>query len=140
MQVPGYSELIPVHKQIAVAKHQFIPQWQNNYGDPVLHFVPKGKGGIYYFASRFNPRWNDLPESSFFPEIMSELLWPSSPAKYDYRTLSPKQIMPESVRWKSPKVVSQASFTDLKYWCLTLATILFGIERLWVSRKGKVVL
>ncbi|PSR55862.1 hypothetical protein AHMF7605_21340 [Adhaeribacter arboris] len=138
LTVTGWPASIRLSKHAPISRENSLQSWKNNYGESILHFVPAGKGGTYYFASRFNSQWNSLPESSYFPEILSSLLWPEPTIKYDARLIAETQVQPVIRRPTSHIVSENIHLRDLKYWFLLLAAILFLLERMVSFQKARV--
>ena len=138
LTVAGWPESIRLSKQAPISGENSLQSWKNNYGESILYFVPAGKGGTYYFASRFNSQWNSLPESSYFPEILSSLLWPEPAVKYDVRSISETQVQPIIRQTLPVRVTENIHLLDLKYWFLILAAILFLMERFVSFQKARV--
>ncbi len=138
LTVAGWPEAIRLSKQTPISWENSLQSWKNNYGESILHFVPAGKGGTYYFASRFNSQWNSLPESSYFPEILSSLFWPEPTIKYDARSIAETQVQPILGQTLPVQATENIHLLDLKYWFLLLATILFLMERMVSFQKARV--
>ena len=139
LSVAGLPAPIPLSRQAPISRPKSrFRNWQNNYGESMLHFVPEGKGGTYYFASRFNNQWNNIPTSGYLPEILSPLLWPEPTAKHDVRSIAETQVEPQQS--PNPAIRAAVSFrqVDLKYFFLILAAILFLAERIWAFQKTQV--
>ncbi len=132
--VAGWPKPIRLSKQAPISREN---SWQNNYGESILHFVPAGKGGTYYFASRFNTQWNSLPESGYFPEILSSLLWPEPEIKHDVRIISEAQVQPMLRQAATVQASENIHLLDLKYWFLLFAALLFLLERVGSFQKAK---
>lgn len=130
-------ENIPLAKQVRLVQQTGSSVWQNNFGEPVLQFEAMGQGGIYTFGSRFNGQWNNLPESSFFPELLSNLIFPETKTRRDFRELDNDQVQPIRVKTMPRQTFQSPVKQDLKYLFLALGTLLFFMERFWAFRKGQ---
>jgi len=57
-----------------ITNNHSTPIWSATDGSIALSSSALGKGTLYQFNSRFNPKWNDLTSSVKFPLILAELL------------------------------------------------------------------
>jgi hypothetical protein len=114
--------------------------WENNLGGPLLTFQSKGTGGLYTFRSRFDPSWNALPESGYFPQVIGQLLYSSPlPARsHDYREMDERQIAPSSTS-TGPRRKPAPLSSDLRMALGGLALLLLALERVLVHVKTKAV-
>ena len=130
-------ENIVLTKQVRMEEKEGSSVWQNNFGEPVLQFKAVGQGGIYTFGSRFNAQWNNLPESSFFPELLSYIIFPAAKIRHDYRELDNDQAQPILAKTRPQQTFRSQVQRDLKYWFLAFGALLFLMERVWAFRKGR---
>ncbi|KAA5539827.1 BatA domain-containing protein [Adhaeribacter rhizoryzae] len=128
---------ISLAQQVRLVQQGGNSVWQNNFGEPVLQYKSVGQGGLYYFGSRFNNQWNNLPQSSFIPELLSYLIFPEAKIRQDWRELENIQVQPSLTKTtQQPMFYSQVQ-QDLKYLLLALGALLFLTERWWAYKKGK---
>ena len=137
--VPGLVTSIKLFRQDTLRETgQAI--WKNNFGQSVLTFNPKGKGGTYHFHSRLHPDWSELPESAVFPQLVGLLLNPASePDLLDARILDESQIQPVRVSSAVNFGTETPRRNDLRPFVGLLALLLFGLERMLVQVKRKTV-
>jgi hypothetical protein len=117
--------------------------WADGFGEPILQYQQKGRGGHYQFYSRFHPLWNDLVLSAAFPNWIMELLThdkiatnsePVSNRISDLRRISVDQLMPESKAAHELRP-SEPVQTNLHLLFGMAALFLFICER-WLSERN----
>ncbi|MDB5263088.1 MAG: hypothetical protein JWQ14_2369 [Adhaeribacter sp.] len=128
---------IPLSQQVLMVQKAGSSVWQNNFGELVLAYKAIGKGGLYTFSSRFNGQWNNLPESSFFPELLSNLILPETKIRRDLRELDNDQVQPILAKTTQQKNFLRQVQRELEYLFLALGALLFLTERFWAFRKGR---
>ncbi len=118
-----------------------VPLWQDGYGQPVLTAERSPAGGVYSFASRFDPQWNDLAWSEAFPEallaLLPEAFAPSGRTEThspDLRGVDARQLLPRHADREEVRPERQTG-VDLREPLLAAAVLLFGLERLLAHRR-----
>ncbi len=149
-----YSWIIPAHtlsidkedvqlsrfiQNNSTARNNFETLWKDGFGHPLLTLEKTGNNYTYYFYSRFNPSWNDLPWNSHFVEMVFDLLVEPDPRikKFDNRIIDKAQLHPEIA--KEGKAFGKQDFVETvditeAFWLL--AFIIFCIER-YISLTNK---
>jgi hypothetical protein len=137
------EEDLQVYKIIdnAVAANTY-PIWKNGYGNALLS-RKNLKDSIYYFSSRFDPEWNDLPWNGQFPQIIYNLVCHTTDDTNridlsDKRMIDEQQIQPAIINEQlilPKKELLQK--TDLAKYFWIAAFIIFALERFITYRKKK---
>jgi hypothetical protein len=126
-------KIIPAESDTSI-----IPLWKTGYGNVLLGYT-KQNDSIYYFNSRFNPQWNDMPWSKQFPQIVYHLLYPekNNNGIGDGRLIDEQQVQPEVIADATalPKKALLQK-TDLTAFLWILAFILLVAER-WIAYRKK---
>ncbi|OOQ59167.1 BatA domain-containing protein [Mucilaginibacter pedocola] len=108
--------------------------WQDGFGGAVLAKEQRGQTSVYHFYSHFNPSWGDMVWSDAFPQQILKLLSGQPyqvPPEYDKRTLSAKQLLPNSaVNSYTPSSVATTSSKDVSPYAWLLLFVVFFAERL----------
>lgn len=122
----------------ATTQDNFETIWKDGFGSPLLTKV-KAKPNMYYYFSRFNPDWNDLPWSSQFAEMLFNLVIDQENAavnKLDNRMIAGAQMQP--IIKNEKKLFDKQKFvntTDLGKFFWLAAFVIFCIERFLSLRK-----
>lgn len=139
--IPGIPSPFALYRQTD-GQRQSIGStlWQDNVGRPMLSFLREGKGGLYTFYSRFDPKWNTVPESGYFPQIIGQLLHPplTLAVIQDRREIDERQIVPSRTP-EEPRKKSWPLTMDLRVALGGLALLLLALERGFVRMKTKTV-
>jgi hypothetical protein len=112
--------------------------WSDGFGRPLLT-VDKKEPRTFSFYSRFDPAWNDLPWSAFFPRFIFRLLYPENwtalDRSDDQRKISASQANP--VFYQSANSINERKFqlTELSSLFWGLLFIIFCLERLLSWKK-----
>lgn len=94
-----FSNEISLNRRIPPDAAGAVPVWTDGWGKPLLTVAQHGRGRVWRFFSRFDPEWNDLPQSSALPAAIDSLL-AADPAEplHDLRLADPSQTRPAESR------------------------------------------
>ncbi len=115
------------------AKQQRQLLWKDGYGNPMLTRQQEDNAQYYWLYTHIDPKWNELPWSDNFPQLLFQLLYEKQPqqsAGKRFAIIDSTQLMPLHVP-ASEAVSKPAIFSETKldslFW-LT-AFLLFFAER-----------
>ncbi|MDB4999132.1 MAG: hypothetical protein JWR76_209 [Mucilaginibacter sp.] len=116
--------------------------WHNGFGIPVLDKKMQKNANIYRFYSHFNPNWNDLVWSDYFPRMILKLINNNiyqQPEKFDKRILTNQQIQPIQIKQTTEVAsVNPVEQVDISKYFWLLVIVLFVAERI-LSHKTKTI-
>jgi hypothetical protein len=119
------------------------PLWTDGLGRPVLTRQAQGQGASYYFATRLNPAWSELPDSPALPALLLSVLRPEPTgaalarlATHDQRRFDPAQLPAPAAKVAGPPAPMAFRLLDLRQWLVLAACVLLALERWLASRRA----
>ena len=123
------------HQLPLVDETKQIPLWKNQYGSMALSYQPKDRGKLFQFHSRFNSKWNDMPNSIQFPIILAKLLSSTTRINSNREISSSQLLLTKSSRNKTIELFDFDNYS-LRNLLLFLISIIWLLERALSERKG----
>ncbi len=138
---PGVDIESAVYQQVAYTKTNAEIIWRDGSGSPLLTKEGTNAKQFYRFYSHFDPSWSELPWSSYFPEVIYELINADSRERMDTndrRVIDESQLkLPLSNNTKTDIASANIDTTNAKSIVWIILFIVFCMERFFSYRIKK---
>jgi hypothetical protein len=114
--------------------------WQDGFGNPLLS-RPSGEPTLYWFHSRLDPSWTDLPWNASFPALIFTLIFSDPPvdawSRLDNRAIDQEQIQPVNAGTRNGENKKAFGVVNLDGLFWIIVFFLFLTERIISLKTAK---